>query len=133
MTYALAAPLQAAVFARLDGDPALNAIAIFDAAPPGKPPALYVALGPEDVRDRSDKTGRAAQHRFSVSLVGEGEGFRVLKQLAAAVEIALEASELALSQGRVALLRFERAVARRDRNGTRRRIDMTFRALVDEI
>lgn len=133
MTYVLAAPLQTAVFERLSGDSALSAIPVFDAPPTGQPPSLYVALGPEDVRDRSDKTGHAAQHRFSVSVVGDGGGFHVLKQTAASVEEALAVGPLSLSRGRVVSLRFERAVARRDRNGTRRRVEMTFRAFLDDI
>ena len=132
MTYALAAPLQEAVFERLTGEPSLTGIPVFDAPPPGKPPEIYVALGPEDVRDRSDNVGSAAQHRFSVTVIGDGGGFQRLKETAWAVEAALSAGRLVLSRGRVVLLRFERATARRDRNGTRRRIEMTFRALLDD-
>lgn len=132
MTYALAAPLQAAVFQRLSGNAALGAVPIFDAPPEGSAPAIYVAFGPEDVRDRSDKTGRAARHRVALSVVGDGGGFHALKQTAAAVETALSGAPLTLSQGRVVSLRFERARARRDRNGTRRTVEMTFNALLDD-
>ncbi len=131
MTYALAAPLQAAVFARLTGEPALAGVPVFDAAPDGAVGPVYVVLGAEDVRDRSDKTGRAAQHRFVLTVAGDGGGFHVLKETAAAIEAALGAG-LTLTRGRVVLLRFERAVARRDRDGTRRRVEMTFRALLDD-
>lgn len=131
MTYALAAPLQAAVFARLAGEPALAGVPVFDAAPEGAVASVYVVLGAEDVHDRSDKTGRAAQHRFVLTVAGDGGGFHVLKETAAAVEAAL-GDVLALSRGRVAMMRFERAVAKRDRDGTRRRVEMTFRALVDD-
>lgn len=131
MTYALAAPLQAAVYDRLTGEPALAGVPVFDAAPEGAMAAVHVVLGSEDVRDRSDKTGRAAQHRFLLTVAGDGGGFHVLKETAAAVEAALGAG-LTLARGRVAFLRFERAVARRDRDGTRRRVEMTFRALLDD-
>lgn len=131
MTYALAAPLQAAVFARLVDDPALAGVPVFDAAPEGAVAPVYVVLGAEDVRDRSDKTGRAAQHRFVLTVAGDGGGFHALKETAAAIEVALGAG-LVLTRGRVALMRFERAVARRDRDGTRRRVEMTFRALLDD-
>lgn len=131
MTYALSAPLQAAVFARLTGDPALTDIPVFDAQPETLVAPVYVVLGAEDVRDRSDKTGRAAQHRFVLTVAGDGGGFHVLKETAAAVEAALGAG-LVLTRGRVASMRFERAVARRDRDGTRRRVEMTFRALLDD-
>jgi len=131
MTYVLAAPLQAAVYDRLTGDPALAGVPVFDAAPEGAMATVHVVLGSEDVRDRSDKTGRAAQHRFALTVAGEGGGFHALKVAAAAVEAALGAG-LTLDRGRVAFLRFERAVARRDRDGTRRRVEMTFRALLDD-
>ena len=135
MTYALAAPLQQAVYSRLAGDPAIAALvgtAIFDAAPPGPVPSLCVALGPEEVRDRSDKTGRAALHRFSISVISEAGGFHAAKAVAWAVEAALVAAPLTLSRGRVVALDFERAEARREPNGKRRRVDMRFRAMVDD-
>ncbi|MGS4944233.1 DUF3168 domain-containing protein [Meridianimarinicoccus sp. RP-17] len=131
MTYALAAPLQAAVHERLTGDPALAGVPVFDSTPGETVASVHVVLGSEDVRDRSDKTGRAAQHRFVLTVAGDGGGFHALKQTAAAVEAALGAG-LTLARGRVAFLRFERAVARRDRDGTRRRVEMTFRALLDD-
>lgn len=131
MTYALAAPLQAAVHACLTDTPALAGVPVFDAVPDGMSAPVYIVLGPEDVRDRSDKTGRAALHRFVLTVAGDGGGFHALKQAAAAVETAL-AAPLTLTRGRVALLRFERAVAVRDRDGRRRRVEMTFRALVDD-
>jgi hypothetical protein len=131
MTYALAAPLQAAIYSRLTSDPALTDVQVFDATPAGAVSAVHVVLGAEDVRDRSDKTGRAAQHRFVLTVAGDGGGFHRLKEVAGAVEAALHAM-LPLSRGRVAFMRFERAVARRDRDGTRRRVEMTFRALLDD-
>jgi hypothetical protein len=134
MSYALAGPLQAAVFARLSSDAALGDLTggnIFDAAPPGQLPPVYVSLGPEEARDRSDKTGQGAVHRFTISVISERGGFADAKAAAAAIETALTASPLALSQGRVVDLRFERAQARRERDGVRRRIDIRFRARVD--
>jgi len=134
MSYALAAPLQGAVFQRLSGDAevaALSAGEVFDAAPPGQLPSLYVALGPEDVRDRSDQTGHGAVHRFTVTVVSEAGGFQAAKKLAGAVDSALRRAPLTLSEGRVVALRFDRARARRDRNGARRWIELRFYAHVD--
>ena len=110
----------------------LASAAVFDAAPSGPVPPLYVALGPEEVRDRSDKTARGALHRFAITVVGEEGGFHAVKRLAAAVEDALTGAPLSLSEGRVASLDFERARARRDRNGKRRLVELTFRARTDE-
>ena len=92
MTYVLAAALQEAVYGRLTADPSIAGLigsAVFDAAPAGQVPPLYVALGPEDVRDRSDKTAHAALHVLTVTIVSEGGGFHAAKVLAAAVEEAL--------------------------------------------
>ena len=134
MSYALAGPLQAAVFGRLSSDPTLDAMTggnIFDAAPPGQVPPFYVSLGPEEARDRSDKTGQGAIHRFTVSVISDQGGFADAKTAAAAIEAALTDAPLSLSEGAVVDLRFERAQARRDRDGVRRRIDIRFRARVD--
>ena len=60
MSYGVSAALQAAIYQRLMGDTALTALvgtAIYDNAPSGAIVGTYVSLGPEDVRDRSDKTG----------------------------------------------------------------------------
>lgn len=133
MTAALSAPLQAAIFARLQADAALIALVgphVLDALPPGAPPPLYVALGPEVIRDRSDGTGHGAEHDVLVSVVTDGAGFAAAKAAAGAVSDALVDADLALSRGRLVFLRFLRAQALR--SGTTRRIDLTFRARVDD-
>ena len=133
MTYALAAPLQAAVFGRLAAHAPLAALvgtAIHDALPPGPLPSLYVALGPEAARDRSDQSGRGAEHDLVLSVVSDAAGFASAKAVAAAVCDALLAPGLALSRGRLVLLTFVRARAARD--GAARRVDLTFRARVED-
>ncbi len=135
MSYAAAAALQAAIYQRLAADPALAAqvgTAIYDALPSGALPSLYVTLGPEDVRDRSDRTGAGAWHRFSVSVITESAGFQAAKDVAASINDALVDADLTLTRGRLAGLHFERARARRDGGGQLRRIDMTFRARIDD-
>ena len=136
MTYVLAAGLQEAVFQRLSASAAVSGLvggAVFDAAPEGRLPPLYVALGPEDAVERSDKTGRAARHQFTISIVSEKAGFHLAKQLAGAVEEALTDGSVTLSRGRLVSLMFYKARARRVGSGARRRIDMQFRALVDDV
>ncbi len=135
MTYALAAPLQAAVFQALGADPVLAGIvgtAIYDALPPGTPPALYVTLGSESVRDRSDQTGAGAEHELTVSVITDSAGFASAKAAAAAISDALVDADLALSRGRLVALGFHRAKAARVGTGDQRRIDLTFRARVDD-
>ena len=135
MSYAAAAALQEAVFAHLAADPAVTAIlggAIHDALPAGPPPPLYLSLGPETVRDRSDGSARGAEHDVTLSIVSDAAGFHLAKTAAAAVCDALADPALPLTRGRLVALHFARASAKRD-SGGRRRIDLTFRARLDDI
>jgi hypothetical protein len=135
MSYRAAAALQAAIYQRLASDPAVQALAgdrIYDAAPVGEVPDLYVTLGPEDARDRGDFTGHAARHDFTVSVVADTGGFQRAKEVAAAISDSLVDARPALARGRVVRMDFVRAVARRVGKAARRRIDMRFAALVSE-
>lgn len=135
MSYAMAAPLQSAVFQALSGDAALAALvggAVYDAMPPGPAPATYVTLGPEDSRDRSDCSGPGAVHRLVVSVITDSPGFHGAKQVAAAVSDALHGAALTLSRGALVDLTFYRARAKIESGGATRRIDLTFRARVDD-
>ncbi len=133
MSYGGSAALQAAVYGQLIGDAELSALvggAIFDAPPAGILPPLYVTLGPEDVRDRSDGTSGGAWHQFTVTILSDAAGFTAAKAAAAAVGDALTDAELALDRGHLAALNFHKARARRE--GKLRRIDLTFRARIDD-
>jgi len=133
MSYGIGAALQAAVYGALTGDAAVAALAggaIFDALPPGPVPSLYATLGPETVRDASDKTGAGAVHDFPVTVVSEAAGFSSAKALAAAISDALSGADLPLARGRLVRLAFLRARARRVDGG--REIEVWFRARVDE-
>ncbi|SEO50666.1 Protein of unknown function [Salinihabitans flavidus] len=135
MSYAVASALQAAVYQHLAADAALDALigdAIFDQVPSGTPPPTYVALGPETARDRSDKTGAAAEHRLVISVITDSAGFSVAKDVAVAVSDALGGADLALSRGRLVSLNFDRATAKREESGALRRIDLRFRARVED-
>lgn len=133
MTYALSADLQRAVYQALRGDSALQdqiGDAIYDVVPAGQLPSTYVSLGPEDVRDWSDKTGRGARHDFTISVVTDAAGFQTAKVVAGAVTDALAATDAALTRGTLVSLSFRRARAVRVEEGNMRRIDLSFRALV---
>ena len=135
MSYGVSAALQAAVYQRLSGDAGLATLvgeAVYDVVPAGPVPGKYVSLGPEDVRDRSDKTGRGAEHRFTVSVVTDAAGFQTAKAAAGAASDALLGAAMTLSRGRVVAIEFLSARARRVRAGDVRRIDMTFRARVED-
>lgn len=135
MSYASGAALQAAVFQRLAADAALAALvgtAIFDAVPPGTVTGTYVSLGPEDVRDASDTTGGGALHEFTVSVVTDASGFLQAKAVAVAVSDALTGAPLTLGRGHLVGLWFLKARARRVQTGEMRRIDLGFRARIED-
>lgn len=135
MSYAMAAALQEAVFEALTGDAALTALvgdAVYDVVPAGSLPPLYVSLGPEEVRDASDKTAGAARHDFTVSVIAGDSGFHAAKTAAAAVGAVLLDANLSLSRGRLVALNFLRARASREGTGQMRRIDLRFRAHIDD-
>lgn len=135
MSYGAAAALQAAIYQRLTGDSTLGALvggAIYDSAPPGATTGTYVSLGPEDVRDASDQVGRGALHEFVVSVVTDEAGFQNAKMVAAAISDALSGATLAMARGRLVGLWFLKARARRVEKADTRRIDLTFRARVED-
>lgn len=136
MSYGMAAALQAAVYQHLMADPGVAGLVgpdIYDALPAGTVPQTYVLLGPEEVRDASDRESGGAEHRFTVSVVSEVAGFAGAKAVAAAVSDALENAALALARGRLVGLWFERASARRTgTGGAVRQIDLRFRARVED-
>jgi len=113
MSYQAAAALQAAVFARLFGFPALAGVSVVDAMPPGTAPGSFVLIGPEQVVDQSDKTGGGAEHRFEVAVISDASGFVSAKTLAGAVSEALVDADLTLTTGRLVSIGFLRATARR--------------------
>ncbi|GGG64258.1 hypothetical protein GCM10011415_08510 [Salipiger pallidus] len=134
MSYAMTAALQSAVYQTLVEDTALSALVgahIYDALPQGTLPELYVTLGAETVRDASDATGVGAWHDFNVAVVTDAAGFQVAKTVAAAACDALSGAGPVLERGRLVSLRFLKAKAKRESGGLRR-IDMTFRARVED-
>ena len=87
MSYGVSAALQEAVFQQLFNDPWLSVVVgsnVYDALPAGTLPSLYVTLGPELVKDQSDKTGAGALHEITVSVVTDVAGFAQAKTAAAA-------------------------------------------------
>jgi len=135
MSYGVSAALQEAVFQRLAADATLLLLVgadIFDAAPSGLVPETYVSLGPEDVKDASDQGGAGAFHEFKVSVVSDAAGFRTAKDVAAAVSDALIDAPLVLTRGRLVYLNFLSAKADRVQDADTRRIDLKFRARVED-
>lgn len=135
MSYGVSPALQKSVYQALSADSALAALvgtAIFDAPPSGTVPATYVSLGPERVIGRSDQTRSGAQHDFTVSVVTEEDGFQAAKEVAGAVNDVMAGTLPPLERGHLVWLGFLKAQARRESAGQVRRIDLTFRARVDD-
>jgi len=135
MSYAMAAALQAAIHARLTGDADLSAAvggAIHDAAPPADTRSTHVLIGAEEALDRSDKSRGGAEHRLVISVISDAAGFLQAKQAAVRVSDLLVGADLALSRGRLVGLWFDRAEAKRLQGGRVRRIDLRFRARVED-
>ncbi|TKZ20882.1 DUF3168 domain-containing protein [Shimia litoralis] len=135
MSYAISAALQEAVFLRLSSDPDISALvgtAIYDAIPSGSVPETYVSLGAETVLDRSDQTGTGAEHRLTISVITNQSGFATAKILAGAISDRLHDADLGLQRGRLVFLKFDRAAAKRAGSANQRRIDMRFRARVED-
>lgn len=135
MSYGVSAALQSAIYGALTDNAELQSIAggaIYDAAPTGAVPPVYVNLGIEDAKDASDQTGQGAWHVFTVSVVAETSGFLVAKQAAALVSDALHGAVLDLTRGVLIGLWFVSAKARHGSDGMTRRIDLKFRARVED-
>lgn len=136
MSYALAGPLQAAIYQHLLADSGVQALigsAVYDAVPAGDLPETYVSIGSEDVREASDTSGAGALHRITLSVISDAAGFALAKDVAGAVSDALESADLVLSRGRLVGLWFEKASARRTGTASQtRRIDLRFRARVED-
>ena len=135
MTYAMSGALQTALFQELAADATLQSLLgshVYDEMPSGEVSDLFVVIGDERVRDWSTMTEAGADHRLTVSVVSDQEGYLAAKQAAAAVSNALSSSTFSFAEGRVVLCRFEGARARRVRSGQRRRIDLNFRVIVEE-
>ena len=136
MSYAMAVAVQTAIFQALRDDADLAALvgaAIYDELPKGALPSIYVTLGPETVEDRSDVTGAGSLHRLTLSVVSDAAGFAQAKTVGGVISDVL-ARPMALDRGQMVYLNFERAVAQRSGSaGKRRRVDLRFRARVDDV
>jgi len=131
MSYAAAAALQSAVYARLTGYSALAGVTVVDAVAPGSGGGKFILLGPETASDKGDKGHSGAEHQFQVSVISDDTGFLSAKVIAAHVSDALLGSGLGLAAGTLVDLSFIRAIARRLNQGEQRRIDLVFRARID--
>jgi hypothetical protein len=139
MTYALSWPLQEGVFQLLSADPGVAAHVggrIYDAPLPveaeDEPDGIYVTLGDETVRDWSTSTDHGAQHLLTIAVHAPRRGFAEAKQAAGAISDALLSGMIAMTRGRVVQVRFITARTRREEGDALRRIELRFRATVED-
>lgn len=135
MTYALSEGLQVAFFDVLSSTAAISGQignAIYDEVPDGQLPETYITLGVETVRDRSGSKATVAVHDLVVSVLSSVSGFREAKAVAGAISDSLTGARPVLARGRVVETWFVRARARRVQQQDKRRIDLTFRVLVQD-
>lgn len=133
MSYGNSLALQGAVYVALRDDPALAGLVgqdIYDGIPTGQVPSLYVSLGEETVIDRSDGTDGGAWHDFVVSVVTDANGFAQAKEVAGVISDVLLDGGLTLARGHLVGIWFRQAVARRVQKSGLRRIDLRFRAQI---
>lgn len=135
MSYFSAAPLQEAVFSTLSADPVLDALLggrVFDAPPEHLDASAtpYVLIGDEQVRDWSSGSHSGTRHDLVVSVYSDAAGFADAKAVAGAICAALDGADLSLSAGHLVQLQFLRARTGRNTAPVARKIDLTFRALV---
>lgn len=134
MSYTLSDALQMAVFQALSQDAELISLvsgAVFDALPAGVVPQLYVTLGPERVRDRSDVLAHAALHEFAVSVISDEPGFLSAKRAASRISEVLAGGNLSLNRGRMVRMDFYKANARQ--RADQREVEIWFRAFLEDV
>ncbi|MEM9046926.1 MAG: DUF3168 domain-containing protein [Pseudomonadota bacterium] len=138
MTYALAWPLQEAVFQLLSSDATLGALVsgIYDAAPQqvadAAPDGLYVTIGDEIAEDWRTARDTGALHTLVVSVHAPRRGFADAKQAAGLISDLLVGAQPAMSRGRIVQVRFIDARTARAENDALRRVDMRFRVTLED-
>lgn len=137
MSIALSGELQEAVYVALSGDAALNALVgseIYDAPLPSGgtlPVGEHVTLGEEAVKPFDTMTSSGGVHDFDVTVHSAASGFGSGKAVAAAVGEVLIDANLPLASGNMVSLRFLKARAKRGVAPELRRIELRFRAVVE--
>jgi len=136
MSYAISQALQTAVFAALSADVTLSGLIgsnIYDAPPSGTLPETYILLGEEVVKPKGDMSVDGAVHEIYVSVFSSAAGFSAGKAVAVSVSDVLTDAALSLGRGQLSSLRFLKARARRGVPPNGRRVDLVFRAYVEDV
>lgn len=139
MTYALAWPLQEALFDLINADPACTGYfddRIYDSPPPfsatAEPEGLYLTMGDEEAQDWSTGSEEGCLHVVTLNVHAPRRGFSEAKQAAGALSDAVMGSTLSLSRGRVINIRFVDARTKREEKNALRRIELRFRITLED-
>lgn len=136
MTMALSAPLQQALYERLTTAPELAALAgrVYDDAPHREQAesGVFVTLGDERVRPWNTASDRGAAHEIEIRVHGPSRGFLPVKEIAGAIAEVVETAPPAPVRGVVVTHEFVGARTRREEQGAARRIDLTFRFVIED-
>lgn len=138
MTMALSAPLQQALFERLTSSVELAALQgrVFDDAPHrsgGAETGIFVTLGDERVAPWNTASDTGAVHTVEIRVHGPVRGFAPVKEMAAKIAAVLESDPPTPSRGVVVSHEFTGARTRREEQGAARRIDLTFRFVIEDM
>ncbi|MCO4318345.1 DUF3168 domain-containing protein [Phyllobacterium sp. 21LDTY02-6] len=126
--------LQAALLARLGGEPALAALVggrIFDRVPPGAA-FPHVALGPAAIYDCSTGTERGWEHLFTINVWQRALGRRSTYEIMAAIEAALAPARLDLGRYRLVTLDLQQLQARAEDGRDGYGGTMRYRAVTED-
>lgn len=139
MSLALSGELQGEIYNALIGDAAVTALVggeIYDAPLPASgtvPSGEHVTLGEEAVKPFGSVTSSGGVHDFDVVVHSTANGFAAAKVVAAAVSDVLVDANFSISGGHLVSLRFVKAKAKRGLAPELRRIEMRFRAVIEDI
>lgn len=139
MTYALAWPLQQALYDAIRADPECAGYLgdrIYDAAPPWDGDAgaggLYLTLGDETASDWSTGSDRGARHQVVLTVHAPRRGFAEAKQAAAAVADVVLEGPVMPARGRIVSVRFQGARTRRAEGDALRQVEMRFAVTMED-
>ncbi len=138
MSLTLSGDLQAAIYTALSNDSALVALVgteIYDAPLPSGgnlPEGEHVTLGEEISRPFNSATSRGSIHDLAIFVHSTASGFSAAKEVVRAIGNVLDDANLPISGGHMVRLQFLRARARRGVAPELRRIELRFRAVLEE-